>query len=374
MIQPVKRRSVTDLRTWNDLVASLPGGHVLQSWQWGDFKERYGWRAERIAWMDENGDPQAAAQILSRCLTQNPIGRRLRVLYCPRGPVLDWTQENLRRQVLSDLSDLAAEHGAIFLKIDPDLPTGYGLPGEPDAEDDAVGLSVTEDLASHGWRESAEQIQFRNTLTLDLTLPEEALLAGMRQKTRYNVHLATRRGVSVRLGELGDLNLLYQMYAETSLRDGFVIRRPEYYQDAWGAFIQAGMAQPFIAEVKGEPIAAIVVFRFAGSALYMYGMSRREHREKMPNYLLQWEAIRWAAHVGCVTYDFWGAPNRFDPQEPMWGVYRFKQGFGARLLRTIGAWDIVNRPALYWFYSAAMPRILSLMRARGRAQTRQNLD
>ena len=374
MIQPVKPRPVTDSRTWNDLVASLPGGHILQSWQWGDFKEGYGWRAARIAWLDENGSPQAAAQTLSRSLTQNPIGRQFRVLYCPRGPVLDWAQEDLRRQVLSDLADYAAQHRAIFLKIDPDLPIGYGLQGEPDSEGDAVGLAVLDDLASYGWRESAEQIQFRNTLTLDLTTPEEALLAGMKQKTRYNVRLAKRRGVSVRLGEVQDLDLLYQMYAETSLRDGFVIRSPEYYQDAWGAFIQAGMAQPFIAQVEGEPIAAIIVFRFAGTALYMYGMSRREHREKMPNHLLQWEAIRWASQVGCVTYDFWGAPNQLDPQDPMWGVFRFKRGFGARLVRTIGAWDRINAPVLYGLYSTVMPRILSMMRARGRAQTRHNLD
>jgi lipid II:glycine glycyltransferase (peptidoglycan interpeptide bridge formation enzyme) len=260
------------------------------------------------------------------------------------------------------------------MKIDPHVILGYGIPGESDAEDIALGQSIIEDLLEVGWRESVEQIQFRNTLVLNIRSSEEELLAGMKQKTRYNIRLARRRGVEIRIGGTEDLDLLYQIYAETSLRDGFVIRKPEYYQDAWGAFIHVGLAQPFIASVGGESVAALIAFRFGEVATFLYGMSRTAHREKMPNHLLQWEAIRWAMEQGCSMYDFWGAPDRLNPEDPMWGVFRFKKGFGARLVRTIGAWDFPTRGTVYWFYSIVKPWLMSVLRTRGRAQTRSLLE
>jgi lipid II:glycine glycyltransferase (peptidoglycan interpeptide bridge formation enzyme) len=196
----------------------------------------------------------------------------------------------------------------------------------------------------------------------------------MRSKTRYNIHLAERSGVRVRPGQADDQDLLYALYAETSVRDGFVIRSPGYYREAWGSFITAGMAQPFVAEIDSHPVAAIVVYRFADRAWYLYGMSRALHRERMPNHLLQWEAIRWAKQQGCTAYDLWGAPDRVDESDPLWGVYRFKQGFGAGFVRTIGAWDYTVRRPAYWAYSAVLPRLLVVMRRRGRAATRHTLE
>jgi peptidoglycan pentaglycine glycine transferase (the first glycine) len=106
----------------------------------------------------------------------------------------------------------------------------------------------------------------------------------------------------------------------------------------------------------------------------MYGMSRPIHREKMPNHLLQWEAIRWAKAQGCSIYDFWGAPDDFKSADPMWGVFRFKEGFGAQIVRTIGAWDYASRPILYRLYAVALPKILALMRKLGRVKTMHSLD
>jgi lipid II:glycine glycyltransferase (peptidoglycan interpeptide bridge formation enzyme) len=370
----MKPTLVHDPETWNRAIVNLPGSHLLQSWEWGELKGKYGWRAERWIWANQESIPSAAAQILSRTFDLPGFGNRLEILYCPRGPVLDWSDEVIRRSVLDDLAILAKRRGAISFKIDPQVVLGYGIPDESDEENVASGQSITEEFLETGWRESSEQIQFRNTLILDIRNSEEALLADMKQKTRYNIRLARRRGVEIRTGGMEDLDLLYQIYAETSLRDGFVIRKPEYYQDAWGAFIHVGLAQPFIAAVEGEAVAALITFRFGEVATFLYGMSRDAHREKMPNHLLQWEAICWAKEKGCTMYDFWGAPDRLDPGDPMWGVYRFKQGFGARLVRTIGAWDFPVRGTLYWLYSMLKPWLMHFLRARGQVQTRSLLE
>jgi peptidoglycan pentaglycine glycine transferase (the first glycine) len=370
----MKPTLVHEAELWNRTIVSLPGSHLLQSWEWGELKVKYGWRAERWIWAREDSKPTAAAQILSRALDLPGLGSGLEILYCPRGPVLDWSDEAIRRSVLADLAAMAEQRGAVSIKIDPHVILGYGIPGESDVEDITSGQSIIEDLLEAGWRESAEQIQFRNTLILDIRNSEEALLADMKQKTRYNIRLARRRGVDIKPGGMEDLDLLYQMYAETSLRDGFVIRKPEYYQDAWGAFIHAGLAQPFIATVEEHPVAALIAFRFGEVATFLYGMSRAAHREKMPNHLLQWETIRWAVELGCSMYDFWGAPDRLDPKDPMWGVYRFKRGFGAQLVRTIGAWDFPAQGTAYWLYSIVKPWLMSVLRTRGRAQTRSLLE
>ncbi len=148
-------------------------------------------------------------------------------------------------------------------------------------------------------------------------------------------------------------------------RDGFVIRDERYYLDLWTTFIRAGLAEPLIAEVDHEPAAAVVIFRFAGGAWYMNGMSRPAHREKMPNYLLQWEALCRAKAAGCETYDLWGAPDVFDESDSLWGVYRFKEGFSGEVVRHIGAWDLPVRPQMYRLYAQTLPRLLDWMRRRG---------
>jgi lipid II:glycine glycyltransferase (peptidoglycan interpeptide bridge formation enzyme) len=350
---------------WHARLAQFDSAHLLQSWDWGEFKSRYGWSPRRLAW-EAPGRLAGAASVLRR-------GRLAAVLYAPRGPALDWRDPDARREVLGGLEELARQESTIFIKIDPDVVVAVRDPGDEADCPDPLGAEVAADLRSRGWRPSAEQIQFPNTVRLDLSRPEDELLAAMKQKTRYNVRLAARKGVRVRAGSPADLGLLYRMYAETSVRDGFVIRPPQYYHDAWGSFLAAGLAQPFVAEVGDVPVAALIVFRFGGAATYMYGMSTESHREKMPNHLLQWEAIRWAKAQGCRVYDFWGAPARLDPQDPLWGVWKFKEGFGGRLVRTLGAWDYVVSPLAYRLYSGLLPRLLAVMRRLGRRRTQAEL-
>jgi peptidoglycan pentaglycine glycine transferase (the first glycine) len=201
---------------------------------------------------------------------------------------------------------------------------------------------------------------------IDLLLSEDDLLSRMKQKTRYNILLAKRNGVVIRKGGREDFPGLYHMYTQTALRDGFIIRDENYYQYVWNLLYEAGMAVPLIAEVDGKPISAIILFIFAKKTYYFYGMSTGEHRDKMPNHLLQWDAILYAKSQGCQVYDFWGAPDKFDEEDSMWGVYRFKEGFSGEILSGIGAWDFIVNRTLFSVYTQFIPALLSIMRRFGR--------
>jgi peptidoglycan pentaglycine glycine transferase (the first glycine) len=359
---------ITQRDTWNSAIALLPSAHVLQAWEWGEGKARFGWTVERRTW-EADGSPAAAAQVLRRSVRAGPFTATL--FYVPKGPLLDWHSARIRDAVLADLEALARREHAIQIKIDPDLILAHGIPGSASNQTDETGKEAVHTLEARGWRFSPEQVQFRNTVILDLQPEEDALLAAMKPKTRYNIRLAQKHGVTVREGLEQDLPLLYRMYAETAYRDSFVIRSEDYYRDIWGAMMHAGRARPLIAEVEGLPVAALILFQFAGRGWYLFGMSRASHREKMPNHLLQWEAMRWLKNRGCSAYDLWGAPDVFNSSDPMWGVFQFKTGFGGKVIRSAGAWDYTPSPLRYTLYHQMLPRILDFTRILARRRTRK---
>ena len=380
---------------WNDVISRLNGGHILQTWEWGKVKSRFGWQPNYLIWYKEKDHyrlvtnrlteryrqmiPAAAALVLQRNINLGGFAQRMGVIYVPKGPLLDWSDASTRQQVLRDLKDFAHKHSCIFIKIDPDLEVGSGIPGKAGANEHPLGAKVIDELKSTGWHFSGEQVQFRNTVLIDLRPSEEALLSTMKQKTRYNVNLARRKGVNVRSADETDIDTLMRMYAETSVRDGFAIRSDAYYREVWTTFMtnlakesrETPVAEALIAEVDREPVAGGIIFRFAGRTWYLYGMSRWLHREKMPNYLLQWEAIKKAKAAGCDTYDLWGAPDNFVETDPLWGVFRFKEGLGGTVHRYLGAWDLPLNRILYRLYSKTLPGLLDIMRKHGRASTRR---
>lgn len=362
---------MTDIQAaeWNAAVRELPGAHILQTWEWAQFKAHYGWKPLPQLWRDEQGKVRAAAMVLRRAA---PGG--LNMLYVPRGPLVDWQDKQWSRLAVERLQDLAKQQRSIFIKMDPERMLGSGQPGTADDLAEPGAEEFLTDLRARGWRFSEEQVQFRNTVLIDLHGDEADWLVRMKQKARYNIRLAERKGVSVRSGTPADLHLLYTMYAETSVRDHFVIRDESYYNRLWRDFMERGLAEPLIAEVDGQPVGAIMLFTFAGRAWYLYGMSRDMHREKMPNYLLQWEAMRRAKARGCIQYDLWGAPDTFDEHDPLWGVFRFKEGLGGRVARTTGAWDYPARPVFYLLYTRLLPRLMDVLRRRGRARTEQEVS
>lgn len=358
---------------WNRIIAPLPGAHLLQTSQWAEVKAEVGWQATPLTWKSAEGKIEAAALLLIRSVRLLRVGPRVSVAYCPRGPLLDWANAGLRARVFAELLTYARSQGCLFLKIDPELRLGTGVPGREEAWEDPLGGAVLDEMKSAGWHFSASQIQFRNTATLDLNGTEEDWLKRMKQKTRYNLRLAQRSGVTVRVAEESELPFIYKMYAETSVRDGFVIRPESYYLGVWQKFMQAGMMAPLVAEVEGQLVAGLMLFYFGKSAWYLHGMSTALHREKMPNYLLQWEAMRLAKSQGCETYDLWGAPDTFDGADAMSGVFRFKEGLGAKVLRTCGAWDYVFQPLGYFLYEKVLPQILNVLRRARKQATQQEL-
>jgi lipid II:glycine glycyltransferase (peptidoglycan interpeptide bridge formation enzyme) len=323
-----------DQVAWDEIVTAA-GGHLLQSWAWGELKARFGWRVQRVA------IGPACAQVLFRRL---PLGLGS-IAYVPRGPAVDFEDMAIVRSLLEAIEPLARRQGAICLKIEPDLVDNADL---------------GQRLRTLGFRLSPQQVQPRRTVLVDLEGGPEEILARMKQKTRYNVRLAGRKGVTVRAGDEEDLPAFYQLMAATSERDGFDIHSQAYYETAHRLFVPAGCGQLLLAEYEGQLLAGLVAFAFGDTAIYTYGASSDKHRNRMPTYALQWEAMQWARERGCRSYDLWGVPDEDEAtleaeftrrHDGLWGVYRFKRGFGGRLVRTVGAWDLVYGPLRYRLYS-----------------------
>jgi lipid II:glycine glycyltransferase (peptidoglycan interpeptide bridge formation enzyme) len=161
--------------------------------------------------------------------------------------------------------------------------------------------------------------------------------------------------VQVKAGGLNELPVFYDLYAETAARDGFLLRPAAYYHDVWRQFLQTGRAELLLAWVEGEVVAGLFLFLFGKTAWYLYGASGGRQRSLMPNHLLQWEAIRRAKAQGCTRYDLWGAPDRFDETDRMWGVYQFKRGFGGQTVQGLGAFDYPARRPFYWAFTRLLP-------------------
>lgn len=341
-------REPLDSETWNSFVAASPTSHLLQSWQWGQLKAAFGWQAVRVS-AEDGGRLVAGAQVLFRSLP--PPFPSLSIAYMPKGPILDFGDQEICEALLSAIHRLARQKRAILLKIEPELPDSP---------------AVVRQLQACGFCPSRQTIQPRSTIHIDLRADPDKILARMKSKTRYNVRLAGRKGVVVREGTAEDLPIFYRLIERTGRRDGFAVHSQGYYETAYRLFVPSGLARLFLATYHDEIIAGLMAFAFGQRAWYLYGASSDKERNRMPNHLLQWEAIRWARERGCLTYDLWGIPDEVgkepekyertitNRQGGLWGVYRFKQGFGGQVVRYVGAYDYVYRPALAWLYNRAV--------------------
>jgi lipid II:glycine glycyltransferase (peptidoglycan interpeptide bridge formation enzyme) len=202
-----------------------------------------------------------------------------------------------------------------------------------EAPESTNALAVLREL---GFRQ-VQPVQPLRTIVLDIQPDEETLLGQMKEKWRYNLRLAARKGVQVRAAQsLEELDSWYSLLDTTGVRDAFGIHTRDYYRKVWEIFVPRGQARLFLAYAQEELLAGIFVTRLGHEAIYLYGASSNARRNLMPNYLLQWEAIRWARQNGARVYDFWGIPATDEPDEAMAGVYRFKSGWGGRAISFLG--------------------------------------
>ena len=344
---------------WDDFVAAHPNGHILQTARWAQLKSAFGWTAQR-AELRTIPSPDApilgGASILYRRL---PWGQK--VAYVPKGPVVDWDAPDQARAVITMARAFGKKAHAALLKIEPELP-------------DSPEVSAR--MASYGFIRSPQRVQPLSTIHIDLAADEETILSRMKPKWRYNVRLAERKGVSVREGTAADLPAIQKLMDVTGERDGFGVHNAAYHAAATAcsplrppSFVLRRLQMTWLlAEAEGEMLAAIAVFALGTRAWYMWGASGESGRNLMPNHALQWAAMRWAKARGCTLYDLWGIPDEVGANpdayaEPeswgeggLWGVYRFKQGFGGQVVRYTGAWDMPLSKPGYALYQVGVAR------------------
>ena len=318
---------------WKAFLKAYPDAHLLQTAEWGELKEGFGWRARRVA-VENSG-----AQVLFR---QLPLG--FTIGYLPKGPV----GENWQA-LWPALDRLCREQRAVFLKIEPDQ---WQIPGSQ------VKSQLPPEFVL-----SEQTVQPPRTIVVPISGDEDEILARMKQKTRYNIRLAGRKEVQVVPSE--DLDVFQELLEITSDRDQFGVHSLAYYKSLYRLFKSEEHCTLLIAYYDSEPLGAVMVFARGQRAWYLHGASTNRHRNLMPNYLLQWEAIRWAIAQGCKFYDLWGVPDENEEvlessfanrADGLWGVYRFKRGFGGEVRRAVGAWDKVYNPLLYRAYLWAVNR------------------
>lgn len=353
-MKPYKLIPIKTKAEWNKALGGFKNYHFLQTWQWGEIKELNGWHVSRyvIKVKDENA---AAFQLLTkRVHPRVPIT----IGYVPRGPVFDITSVDLEK-LLFTVEQAAKNRNCAYVKVDPDIE-----------ESSEVGVEWKKFLQSSGWQYSPQQVQPKNTGITDL-LPddengEETLLMNMKKTWRYNIRNSKKRGVTIRIGDSKDIPKFYKLYKLTGERQKFGIRSLEYYREVYRAFNKEKCSQSMIMlsehPDEDEPLSAAVFIRLYKKVWYFYAASSTKRRSDMPNYPLQWEALKWARSVGAETYDWGGAStNLDDPNDPMARVWHFKKGFGAKFFSGVGAWDKpINTPQ--WLLVLLLSRIQKLFK------------
>lgn len=334
--ETIDHRDSSPAAAWDTRLQPV-GGHLLQSWRWGDFKQQHGWTPHRILVERPNG--WASAQVLYRARGPVSIG------YIPRGPLISGPVPSLWKALLDEIDRAALQHRAIMTIIEPDRP--IGLPGTLEDADVVPGPA---------------HFQPGRTVKIPL-LEDDALLRQMHQKTRYSVRLAQRRGVTIDRcpGTDEAIDQFYTLMLDTAARNAFGIHSRAYYADFLRTFGEDAVLL-FARVDDGQIGAALISAAFGSEAIYMYGASSSQNRAHGAAFLLQFEAMRWGRERGCSTYDLWGIPDE-DPTtihsedqskivgtkgDDMRGLYRFKTGFGGEIVSYPPTVERRHVPLLPW--------------------------
>ncbi|MCJ7519115.1 MAG: peptidoglycan bridge formation glycyltransferase FemA/FemB family protein, partial [Anaerolineaceae bacterium] len=315
--------SVLSSSEWDIFLDNHPNAHILQSRIWGEFKANYGWKPVFI----QSGT--SGAQILFRRL---PFG--FSIGYIPKGPI-----GLFRKELLDEIISQCQIQKAIVLYVEPD---------SWEEEFDSQCLINSKFEASN------LSIQPRRTILISLEGNENDWLEKMKQKTRYNIRLAQKKEICIEPSS--DIKAFNHLMNVTGERNQFGIHDAKYYRSAYQLFSNNQSCELLIAKYNERPIAALMIFFRGKRAWYFYGASSEEERSRMPTYLLQWEAMKLAAKRGCSEYDLWGVPdldetylekNFMSRDDGLWGVYRFKRGFGGKLVKSAGVFQKIINPPLF---------------------------
>lgn len=326
MIERITEATLAEFEAFNQ---SHPKGNFAQSSYWA--KQKPMWKWEAVACRGADGKIKGTVSMLiRRALKPLPYT----IVYACRGPVCDLDDYDTIRELVEGAKQIARENHAYVFKIDPDVPSS-----NTDFSDFLHSLGFVSREGGKGF----EALQPRYVFRLELRgRTEEELLASFHQKTRYNIRLAMRKGVEVRVCGKEMIPAFSELMLVTGVRDGFVTRQPEYFSamlDNLGEHCRL-----YMAFYEGEPIAGTLAIWYGDKVWYLYGASSNEHRNLMPNYLLQWEMIRWAVEKNCRIYDFRGVPGLVPEDHPLYGLVKFKRGFNGDYTEFVGEMDLILKP------------------------------
>ncbi|GHO43943.1 lipid II:glycine glycyltransferase FemX [Ktedonospora formicarum] len=329
----MEARIITDRQQWNDFIASSPCCNITQSYEWGELPLLGVQEILRIGVLDDAGKLCAGMLVT---VSRAPAIRQT-YLYSPRGPVVDDPHSPALVILLNFVKAEARKRGAFMLKVEPSV-----------ADDNREWHSA---MQRYGFRTNPHHMHIRHEWVLDISQDEKSILAQMKEKWRYNIRLAGRKGITIRRGETKeDLEKFYKIYETTSERDTFHINDKNFYQRFLELYKDGDHVALFLAEYEGKPIAGTIIAWIGEWSWYMYGASSNEQRNLMPNHLLQWTSMQWAKSKGCKYYNFRGIPDLLEEGQELWGVYQFKRGFGGYPLRFFPTQDMVYNPLVYQAY------------------------
>ncbi|NLJ81330.1 MAG: peptidoglycan bridge formation glycyltransferase FemA/FemB family protein [Firmicutes bacterium] len=324
---------------FNNYVSRHPLGDLLQTTFWGRLKQSSDWDYYPLAAL-KNGVIEGTALLLSKRISVLPAC----LFYSPRGPLFSSPQAF--KALCTAGRKLAAEKGALVWKMDPAIAAKDPLWPQLALAQKLLPVSTGLDFSG---------VQPRFEMILDIKARPKQLLKNMKSKTRYNIRYSQRKEVrAFPVDRQEDLSIFYSLLEETSQRDGFMIRPFSYFQALWEHLIANNAAQLFLAYHQKTPLAGAIVFRLGTKVWYVYGASSYENRRLQAPHLIQWEIIKWAKGLGCHTYNFRGVSGDLNPDNPLYGLYRFKEGFGAELTEYVGEYDLALSRGGYALWRRAL--------------------
>lgn len=325
----------TDEEEYTRFLESNERCNFQQSLEWA--KVKTSWKKEVILAEDSSKKIIGSLMVWIRKI---PIFGN--IMYSSRGPVCDIHNIEVLKQLTEGAKLLAKKYDAIVLRIEPDIKSDDTSFRNIMLE---LGYSIKDDAKNF-----REEIQPRYVFRLDTKgKTEDEIFKNFHSKTRYNIRLATKKGVTVKEGTREDLKDFHKIMVTTGIRDGFITRPLEYFERMYDCLGPEHM-KILMAYYDGKPISGVIPIMYGNKTWYLYGASSNEHRNLMPNYLLQWEMIKIALSRKSDIYDLRGVPGIADNSN---GLFRFKKGFGAEYTEFIGEVYIPFKPFTYKMYKVS---------------------